>query len=299
MMYWDTWPTSGTPEAKRLAIPDPPRAYRRQSAREGEGRTWAGVVAVKITIASSAADYRKRAVVPGSIGGGAVLVRIRGSAIIIGSHGNSFMEVSSKYASTRARRGQYVRGHKTGGKQYRVASGEKIKVEQIAADVGQEIVIDQVLAVGNGAELKVGTPLVSGATVKATVVAHGKTTKCIFKMRRRKHYQNAKVTASSSPNCKSATLLLKEGAESWHRKRRRLYAKRARFQAQDAGVKAFGGELISAGSIIVRQRGTKFHPGSNVGVGKDHTLFALVDGHVSFAIKGAMSKHTVNVTAAA
>ena len=79
---------------------------------------------------------------------------------------------------------------KTGGKQYRVASGEKIKVEQIAADVGQEIVIDQVLAVGNGAELKVGTPLVSGATVKATVVAHGKHDKVhIFKMRRRKHYQ--------------------------------------------------------------------------------------------------------------
>ena len=79
---------------------------------------------------------------------------------------------------------------KTGGKQYRVAAGEKIKVEQIAADVGQEIVIDQVLAVGNGAELKVGTPLVSGATVTATVVAHGKHDKVhIFKMRRRKHYQ--------------------------------------------------------------------------------------------------------------
>jgi large subunit ribosomal protein L21 len=74
---------------------------------------------------------------------------------------------------------------KTGGKQYRVASGEKIKVEQIAADVGQEIVIDQVLAVGNGSEIKVGTPLVS-----ATVVAHGKHDKVrIFKMRRRKHYQ--------------------------------------------------------------------------------------------------------------
>ncbi len=64
------------------------------------------------------------------------------------------------------------------------------------------------------------------------------------------------------------------------------------------GVKSFGGELITAGSIIVRQRGTKFHPGANVGVGKDHTLFALVDGHVSFAVKGAMNKHTVSVTAA-
>ncbi|GHC70564.1 50S ribosomal protein L27 [Pseudorhodoferax aquiterrae] len=65
------------------------------------------------------------------------------------------------------------------------------------------------------------------------------------------------------------------------------------------GVKAFGGELVSAGSIIVRQRGTRFHAGSNVGVGKDHTLFALVDGHVSFAVKGSMNKHTVVITPAA
>jgi large subunit ribosomal protein L21 len=79
---------------------------------------------------------------------------------------------------------------KTGGKQYRVAAGEKIKIEQIAADVGQEITIDQVLAVGNGADLKVGTPLVTGASVKATVLAQGKHDKVrIFKMRRRKHYQ--------------------------------------------------------------------------------------------------------------
>ena len=64
------------------------------------------------------------------------------------------------------------------------------------------------------------------------------------------------------------------------------------------GVKAFGGELITAGSIIVRQRGTKFHAGTNVGVGKDHTLFALVDGHVTFAVKGAMNKSTVSVVPA-
>ena len=79
---------------------------------------------------------------------------------------------------------------KTGGKQYRVAVGEKIKVEQIAADVGQELVIDQVLAVGEGSELKIGDPWVAGATVTATVVAHGRHDKVrIFKMRRRKHYQ--------------------------------------------------------------------------------------------------------------
>ena len=79
---------------------------------------------------------------------------------------------------------------KTGGKQYKVVTGEKIKIEQITADVGQEITIDQVLAVGNGADLQVGTPLVAGASVVATVVAHGRHDNVrIFKMRRRKHYQ--------------------------------------------------------------------------------------------------------------
>ncbi|MEI7465265.1 MAG: 50S ribosomal protein L21 [Burkholderiales bacterium] len=79
---------------------------------------------------------------------------------------------------------------KTGGKQYKVAAGEKIKVEEIAADVGQEIVIEQVLAVGSGADLQVGSPWVAGASVKATVLSHGRHDKIrIFKMRRRKHYQ--------------------------------------------------------------------------------------------------------------
>ena len=62
------------------------------------------------------------------------------------------------------------------------------------------------------------------------------------------------------------------------------------------GVKAFGGQVISAGSIIVRQRGTRFHAGANVGTGRDHTLFALVDGTVSFATKGALNRKTVIVT---
>ena len=79
---------------------------------------------------------------------------------------------------------------KTGGKQYKVAAGQKLKIEQIPADIGSEITIDQVLAVGAGDTLKVGVPLVAGATVVATVVAHGRHDKVtIFKMRRRKHYQ--------------------------------------------------------------------------------------------------------------
>jgi large subunit ribosomal protein L21 len=79
---------------------------------------------------------------------------------------------------------------KTGGKQYRVVAGEKLKVEQIPADVDSQITIDQVFMVGEGESVKIGTPVVAGASVKATVVSHGRHDKIkIFKMRRRKHYQ--------------------------------------------------------------------------------------------------------------
>jgi large subunit ribosomal protein L21 len=79
---------------------------------------------------------------------------------------------------------------KTGGKQYKVAPGEKLKVEQIPAEVGAQIVLDQVLLVGDGSDVRLGQPIVAGATVNATVLAHGRGDKIkIFKMRRRKHYQ--------------------------------------------------------------------------------------------------------------
>ena len=81
---------------------------------------------------------------------------------------------------------------KTGGKQYRVSSGEKIKVEQLPADVGSQITLDQVLMVADGDKVSIGAPLVAGATVQATVVAHGRGDKVhIFKMRRRKHYRKS------------------------------------------------------------------------------------------------------------
>ena len=70
-------------------------------------------------------------------------------------------------------------------------------------------------------------------------------------------------------------------------------------QAKRLGVKAFGGELIPAGSIIIRQRGTRVHAGSNVGMGKDHTLFALVDGHVKFLVKGEQQRKIASIIPAA
>lgn len=69
--------------------------------------------------------------------------------------------------------------------------------------------------------------------------------------------------------------------------------------AQRLGVKAFGEQFVSAGSIIVRQRGTKMHAGENVGMGKDHTLFAKADGKVAFSTKGALKRHTVSIVVAA
>ena len=66
-------------------------------------------------------------------------------------------------------------------------------------------------------------------------------------------------------------------------------------QSKRLGVKSYGGELLTAGSIIVRQRGTKFHPGKNVGCGKDHTLFSKVDGRVAFVKKGPKLRQFVNV----
>lgn len=70
-------------------------------------------------------------------------------------------------------------------------------------------------------------------------------------------------------------------------------------ESKRLGLKAFGGELVNAGSIIVRQRGTTFHPGQNVGIGKDHTLFAKVTGKVKFSKHGPKSKSTVTVEAVA
>ena len=69
-------------------------------------------------------------------------------------------------------------------------------------------------------------------------------------------------------------------------------------QSKRLGVKRFGGQVVAAGSIIVRQRGTRIHPGDNVGVGKDHTLFAKVNGKIQFSFKGPNNKQTVSVVPA-
>jgi large subunit ribosomal protein L21 len=79
---------------------------------------------------------------------------------------------------------------RTGGKQYRVADGQTLKVESLEGEVGAQLTLDQVLSISDGSAVRIGTPLVDGAVVKATVVAHGRLPKVrIFKMQRRKHFQ--------------------------------------------------------------------------------------------------------------
>jgi len=70
-------------------------------------------------------------------------------------------------------------------------------------------------------------------------------------------------------------------------------------ESKRLGVKRYGGQLVKAGSIIVRQRGTQFHPGVNTGIGKDHTIFAKVDGVVKFEVKGPRSRKTITIVPAA
>lgn len=96
----------------------------------------------------------------------------------------------SGHSRTRAQESNMYAIIKTGGKQYRVEAGLKLKIEQVSADIGSELLIDQVLMVADGENISVGKPLLDGASVKATVLEQGRHAKVrIFKLRRRKHYQ--------------------------------------------------------------------------------------------------------------
>jgi ribosomal protein L27/ribosomal protein L21 len=165
---------------------------------------------------------------------------------------------------------------KTGGKQYKVSEGDLVKVEKLAGEVGETIELGEVLMVG-GEEVKIGTPLLSGAKVTARIVEQGKDKKVlVFRSKRRKNYRKKYGRLRRLP------MAHKKGVGS-SRNGRDSAGKRL-------GVKAFGGQKVTAGSIIVRQRGTTIHPGNNVGCGKDYTLYALVDGVVTFERKGRDKK---------
>jgi ribosomal protein L27/ribosomal protein L21 len=232
---------------------------------------------------------------------------------------------------------------RSGGKQYRAAQGVKF---------------DEVLLVGEGSDIKVGTPLLSGSTVSGKVVRQGKSKKVpVVKFKRRQNYlrqgthrqffTEVEITGITGGAAKKAAPKTEEAADKPAAKKKaaekspsgdKPAAKKAatkkspsgdkpaakkkaakkpderhRYstvahkkaggsskngrdsESKRLGVKIYGGQQVVAGNIIVRQRGTRFHPGANVGCGRDHTLFAKKDGHVKFEKKGPKMRQFVSV----
>jgi len=159
------------------------------------------------------------------------------------------------------------------GQQFKVEQGKKLFVNHMKdVEEGKTVEFDKVLLVDNEGSVQVGAPTVSGAKVVCEVIkplVKGEKV-IVFKMKRRKEQEMAhKKGVGSSKN----------GRES---------------ASQRLGIKIFGGQKVVAGNIIVRQRGSKHNPGNNVGMGKDDTLYALVDGTVQFH-KGKRDKSIVSV----
>ena len=253
---------------------------------------------------------------------------------------------------------------KTGGKQYRVAADDKLKVEKVAGEPGDIIQFGDVLVVG-GDTSTLGTPTVAGATVAAEVLDQGRGPKVIaFKKRRRKNSRRKRghrqeftliriteiLTDGAKPTGRSRSASEaakppkprreakpkaedrrpKTGEKAGSREKARAAKSKANVKRSDqsgrysvdafiaesryidkefrstswptrkqADLRATGAtraasasasscsaaKPVVAGNIIVRQRGTKWHPGQNVGIGKDHTLFAMIDGRVTFNTK--------------
>ena len=165
---------------------------------------------------------------------------------------------------------------KTGGKQYSVKVGDVVYVEKLNAEDNSEVTFDQVLAVGEEGSVKVGAPVVEGASVVAKVVKTGKGKKLniltyrpkkgsMVRKGHRQPYTKVEITAIKGVGS------TKNGRDS---------------ESKRLGVKRGDGQFVLAGNILVRQRGTHIHPGEGVGIGSDDTLFALVDGRVHFERMG-------------
>ena len=160
----------------------------------------------------------------------------------------------------------------TGNSQEKVEVGSIIEVDFISDKKdGDKVKFEKVLLISDGKSPKIGKPYVSKAFVEGKVVSHNKKDKVYdIQFRRRKDSKAHKKAGGSSKN----------GRDS---------------NPNFLGVKRFGGQTVNAGEILVRQRGTKYHAGLNVGKGRDDTLFALISGDVQFQKKGARKRNFVNI----
>ena len=172
-----------------------------------------------------------------------------------------------------------------GGKQYTVAPGDTIQVEKLSAENGSEVTIDKVLMVVQD----------SGTTFRFSLCQRRKSN-CIGRGIRegKKSYYPQAETTEGVPEAQRAPAALycfeNQGNRFWrirmaHKKGVGSSRNGRDSQSKRLGVKRFGGQVVRSGNILVRQRGTKFHPGMNVGKGSDDTLFAKIDGVVTFERK--------------
>ena len=176
---------------------------------------------------------------------------------------------------------------KTQGSQFTVQKGDKLSLNRFPdTNEGDQVKIDQVLMVVDDGKATFGSPTIDGATVTAKILENKKDKKIIvFKKKRRQgykrrrgHRQHLSVVEIESIDLKyfnSHLLMAHKKGQGTSKNGRDSNSKRL-------GVKKFGGESVLAGNIILRQRGTKYHPGTNVGLGRDFTLFALTPGKVQF-----------------
>ena len=180
---------------------------------------------------------------------------------------------------------------KTGGKQHRVSVGQTVRVERLDGDIGDIITLDNVLLVSDGDNISVGQPTLAGARVTARVVEQDRARKIVvFKKKRRKSFRRNQRPPSVLHSPSNSGHYSIGRPEMAHKKSGGSSRNGRDSAGQRLGVKRYGGQQVSAGTIIVRQIGTKFHPGNNVGLGNDFTLFAKIDGVVTFEVKDKTRK---------
>jgi large subunit ribosomal protein L21 len=177
----------------------------------------------------------------------------------------------------------------TGGKQYRVNPGQTIDVERLEVAEGDTVELHRVLLIGDGDRVTVGMPTVDGAKVLATAKGAGKGDKVIvFKYKPKVRYRKKTGHRQLHTRLVIDKIVGPGIAEEKPKKprKRKKGGGTSRLgrdsQSKRLGVKRYAGQQVQAGTIIVRQRGTRIHPGENVGVGKDYTLYALIDGVIKF-----------------
>jgi len=180
---------------------------------------------------------------------------------------------------------------KTGGKQYRVAKGDEVKVEQLQGEVGDEVAFDQVLLTSNGENVEVGKPFLENSKVVGRIARQGKDKKNRgLQVQEKKGLSPEKGTPAVFYACQdrgnrrvNAGSFFEREVDTMSHKKAGGSSRNGRDSAgQRRGVKKYGGQKVAAGNILIRQRGTKIHPGNNVGIGRDYTIFAKIDGIVAF-----------------